>query len=82
MITEKSIAEMSDEAVLALANRMQTMLGRQVQQPGKVLDELNEAKDMGISDGTTPRQFVTRAQAAVMSKRAAEWAVKKVGKGN
>ena len=72
MITEKSIEEMSDAAVLALASRIQTVLGRQEQQPGKLLNELHEAVAMGITDGKTPRQFVTRAQAAVMAKRAAE----------
>ena len=77
MITEKTIAEMSDAAVLALANRMQTILGRQEQQAGKVLDELTEAVDMGITDGKTPKQLVTRAQAAVMAKRAAEFVMKK-----
>lgn len=71
MITEKSIEEMSDAAVLALANKMQTILGRQ-EQSGKVGVELKEAVSMGITDGTSPRAFCTRAQAAVMVKRAIE----------
>ena len=71
MITEKSIEEMSDAAVLALANKMQTILGRQAQS-GKVGDELAEAVDLGITDGSSPKAFCTRAQAAVMVKRAIE----------
>ena len=71
MITEKSIEEMSDAAVLALANKMQTILGRQAQS-GKVGEELAEAVDLGITDGSDPKAFCTRAQAAVMVKRAIE----------
>ena len=71
MITEKSIAEMSDAAVLALANRVQTVLGRQ-EQSGKVGEELQEAVALGITDGSSPKAFCTRAQCAVMVKRAAK----------
>lgn len=71
MITEKSIEEMSDAAVLALANKMQTILGRQAQ-TGKVGEELAEAVGLGITDGSSPKAFCTRAQAAVMVKRAIE----------
>lgn len=81
VITEKSIEEMSDEAVLAMANRMQTLLGRQEQQPGKVKTELEQAVEMDVTNGDEPKQFVTRAQAAVMAKRAAEWAVARMKKG-
>lgn len=69
MITEKSIEEMSDAAVLALANRVQTVLGKQ-EQTGKVGKELEEAVELGITDGSDPKAFCTRAQAAVMVKRA------------
>lgn len=69
MITEKSIEEMSDAAVLALASRIQTILGRQ-EQSGKVGKELQEAVALGITDGSSPKAFCTRAQAAVMVKRA------------
>lgn len=69
LITVESIEQMSDAAVLALANRMQTILGRQ-EQGGKVGEELKEAVAMGITDGSSPRAFCTRAQAAVMIKRA------------
>ena len=77
MITVESIQQMSDAAVLALANRVQTVLGKQEQQPGKVLDELGVSVKMGITDGSVPKQLVTRAQAAVMAKRAAEYAMNK-----
>lgn len=33
-------------------------------------EELEEAKNLGITDGKTPMMFVTRVQAAVMAKRA------------
>ena len=69
MITEESIKNMSDGAVLALANRIQTILGRQ-EQSGVLKGELEEAKKIGITDGSTPRAFCTKAQAAVMVKRA------------
>ena len=69
MITEKSIAEMSDSTVLALANRVQAVLGRQ-EQSGRVGEELQEAVTLGITDGSAPKAFCTRAQAAVMIKRA------------
>jgi beta-N-acetylhexosaminidase len=67
--TKKSIEEMSDAAVLALANRVQTVLGKQ-EQTGKVGEELQEAVELGITDGSDPKAFCTRAQAAVMIKRA------------
>ena len=34
--------------------------------------ELEEAKKLGITDGTTPMQFIPRYQAAIMAKRAAK----------
>lgn len=69
MITIKSIEAMDDAAVLALANRVQSVLGRQ-EQGGKVGEELAEAVVSGITDGSSPRAYCTRAQAAVMIKRA------------
>lgn len=79
MITVESIEQMSDGAVLALANRIQTVLGRQ-EQTGKLGEELREAAAMGITDGSDPRALVTRAQAAVMAKRAAQWVAEQSGK--
>lgn len=69
LITVESIAQMNDAAVLALANRIQTLLGRQ-EQSGIVGEELKEAVQMGITDGSSPKAYCTRAQAAVMVKRA------------
>lgn len=69
MITEKSIAEMNDAAVIALANRIQNVLGRQ-DSVGALRKELDEAVAMGITDGSSPKKFCTREQAAVMVKRA------------
>ena len=69
MITVKSIEQMDDAAALALANKLQTVLGRQ-SQSGAVGRELEEAVAAGITDGSEPRKFCTRAQAAVMIKRA------------
>ena len=69
MITVKSIEAMDDAAVLALANRVQSVLGDQ-KQGGAVGKELSEAVKIGITDGSNPRAYCTRAQAAVMIKRA------------
>ena len=69
MITVKSIETMDDAAVLALANRVQNALGK-LEQGGSVGKELAEAVEMGITDGNSPRAYCTRAQAAVMIKRA------------
>ena len=38
--------------------------------PDWATDELEEAKSLGITDGTAPEMFATRAQAAIMVKRA------------
>ena len=69
MMTVKSVEQMDDVAVMALANRIQTVLGRQ-SQSGQVGKELLEAVELGITDGSEPRKFCTRAQTAVMIKRA------------
>ena len=71
MITVESVQQMSDAAVLALANRVQDVLGKQ-EQTGKVGEELKEAVALGITDGSNPKAFCTRAQCAVMVKRAAQ----------
>lgn len=69
MITVESIKAMDDAAALALAERLQAALGAQ-EQGGTVGKELDEAKALGITDGKRPKAFCTRAQAAVMVKRA------------
>ena len=71
MITVETIQNMSDDAALALANRIQSILNEQ-EQTGNLAKELQEAVKMGISDGSNPKAFSTRAQAAIMVKRAAE----------
>ena len=38
--------------------------------PGWAEDELQEAKDMGITDGTRPMVYGTRLETAIMCKRA------------
>ena len=40
--------------------------------PDWAIKELEEAKQMGITDGTDPMQFIPRYQAAIMAKRAIE----------
>lgn len=69
MITIEDINSMDEAAVLALANKLQSVLGAQ-EQTGSVADELAEAVSTGITDGSRPKAFCTRAQAAVMVKRA------------
>lgn len=67
MNTEK----LTDADILALANRIQAVLAKQPQ-GGEIARELEEAVALGITDGSNPKAFVTRAQAAVMAKRAAK----------
>ena len=69
MITKDDIASMDEETVLALANKIQNVLGMQ-EQTGKVGVELQKAVALGITDGSSPKAFCTRAQCAVMVKRA------------
>ncbi|MBR2927546.1 MAG: M15 family metallopeptidase [Oscillospiraceae bacterium] len=69
MITMEDVKSMSEETTLALWNKIQNVLGEQ-EQTGKVGEELREAVEMGITDGSRPKAACTRAQAAVMVKRA------------
>ena len=63
------ISKLTDPEVLQLAKRLQEVLGRQA--VGSTLaPELAEAKARGITDGTRPNAFCTRAQAAAMVLRA------------
>lgn len=68
---DMNISKLTDAEILALVNRIQEVLGKQPQ-AGKIADEFEEAVALGITDGTNPKAFVTRAQAAVMAKRAAK----------
>lgn len=45
--------------------------------PAWAADELEQAKQMGITDGTKPMALIPRYQAAIMCKRAVEAALKK-----
>lgn len=70
-----------DQIVAALQNNpkfgalvlsaLQTELDKGGVSPA-IQTELNAAKQYGITDGTKPTRYVTRAQAAVMAKRAME----------
>lgn len=65
------ISKLTDTEILQLADRIQDVLGRR--QAGSALSpELEEAGDLGITDGARPGAFCTRAQAAVMALRAAK----------
>jgi len=68
------ISKLSDEQVLQLANRMQYLLGKSLVS-NTLRPELNEARELGITDGSSPNAFCTRAQAAVMVKRGMREAV-------
>lgn len=66
---DMDIAKLTDAEVLALGKRLQEVMGRQPVSPA-LAAELQEAKAKGITDGTGPGAFATRAQAAVMTLRA------------
>ena len=63
------IEKLTDAELVRLAERMQAALAEQPTS-AKLAPELAEAKARGITDGTQPGAFVTRAQAAVMALRA------------
>lgn len=69
MITMDDIKSMSEETTLALLDKIQNVLSLQ-EQGGTIGDELREAVKLGITDGSRPKALCTRAQAAVMVKRA------------
>lgn len=68
---DMDISKLTDSDVLALADRMQTLLGKKTVSAA-LSQELAEARAAGITDGTNPYAFCTRAQAAVMTLRAAK----------
>lgn len=63
------IEDLTDAQVLQLGKRLQSVMGRQPVSPA-LAEELQEAKAKGITDGSSPGAFCTRAQAAVMTLRA------------
>ncbi len=68
---DMNIDKLTDAEVLKLGQRLQAVMGRQPVSPA-LAPELSEAKSKGITDGTSPGAFCTRAQAAVMTLRAAK----------
>ena len=68
MITMKDVMEMDEETTLALASKIQNVLGKQ--HNGGLAKEFEEAVEMGITDGSKPEALCTRKQTAVMIKRA------------
>jgi len=66
-----NIDKLTDAELVKLAERMQNALAKRPVSPA-LSAELAEAKKLGITDGTKPGAFCTRAQAAVMTLRAAE----------
>lgn len=63
-----TINKMTDDELVLLANRIQTALGKKP--VGSTLaPEYNEAIKLGLTNGTNPQAFCTRAQAAVMDLR-------------
>ena len=65
---DMDIEALTDEQLVRLAERMQAALGAKSVGPA-LRPELAEAMPAGITDGSSPDAFCTRAQAAVMVKR-------------
>lgn len=65
---DMDISKWTDAEVLALGKRLQAVMGKQPVSPA-LAAELQEAKSLGLTDGTSPGAFCTRAQAAVMALR-------------
>lgn len=68
---DMNVEALTEEQLLRLAERMQAALARRPVSD-TLAPELEEAKALGITDGSNPNAFCTRAQAAVMVKRAAK----------
>lgn len=65
------ISKLTDAEILALGRRLQAVMGKQPVSPA-LAPGLAEAMAKGITDGTSPGAFCTRAQAAAMALRAAK----------
>lgn len=63
------ISKLTDHEVMQLAERMQAVLASRAVSSA-LAAEVEEAKAMGITDGSRPSAFCTRAQCAAMVKRA------------
>lgn len=73
-----NIDKLTDEEVLALGRRLLAVMEKQPVS-SVLAEELAEAKARGITDGSSPGAFCTRAQAAVMTLRAVKDQVQKSG---
>ena len=63
------ITPLTDQEVLQLAERMQAVLAKRPIS-ATLAAEVDEAVALGITDGSGPNKFCTRAQCAAMVKRA------------
>ena len=68
---DMNIDKLTDADLVKLAGRMQAALAKQPVS-AKLAPELQEARARGITDGSNPGAFCTRAQAAIMTLRAAK----------
>lgn len=64
------ISKLTDQEVMQLAERMQAALAKR-SISAKLAAEVDEAVALGITDGSGPNKFCTRAQCAAMIVRAA-----------
>jgi lysozyme len=66
---DMDVEKLTEDQLVRLAERMQAALGKKAISD-KLSPELAEAKELGITDGSNPNALCTRAQAAIMVKRA------------
>lgn len=73
--------DMTDEKFAEMMKRYNANLGKtKFNGTGTYLEEYNEAKELGITDGSSPNGHATRAQVAVMSLRVYKLVKKLMGK--
>lgn len=65
---DMDVEKLTEAQLVRLAERMTAAMGKRAVS-GTLAPELQEAVDAGITDGSSPNAFCTRAQAAVMVKR-------------
>lgn len=65
---DMGVENLTEAQLVRLAERMTAALSKRAVS-GTLAPELQEAVDAGITDGSSPNAFCTRAQAAVMVKR-------------
>ena len=65
---DMDVEKLTEAQLVRLAERMTAALSKRAVS-GTLAPELQEAVDAGITDGSSPNAFCTRAQAAVMVKR-------------